>query len=54
MFDGEQVPEFMGVPMRTVNQVLCAKGNQIFSVEPTDSVLHAIEIWRRGISVRCS
>ena len=30
--------------MRTVNQLLCAKGNQIFSVEPTESVLLAIEI----------
>jgi CBS domain-containing protein len=44
MFDGEQVLEFMGVRMRTVNQLLSAKGSQIFSVEPTDSVLRAIEI----------
>jgi CBS domain-containing protein len=44
MFDGEQVLEFMGVRMRTVNQLLDAKGKQIFSVDPTDSVLRAIEI----------
>jgi CBS domain-containing protein len=44
MFDGEQVLEFIGVRMRTVNQLLCAKGNQVFFVEPTDSVLLAIEI----------
>jgi CBS domain-containing protein len=30
--------------MQTVNQLLKAKGGQIFSVGPTDSVLHAIEI----------
>ena len=30
--------------MKTVNQVLRVKGSQIFSVAPTDSVLHAIEI----------
>lgn len=30
--------------MQTVNQLLRAKGNQLYSVEPTDSVLHAIEI----------
>ena len=30
--------------METVNQLLKAKGGQIFSVAPTDSVLHAIEI----------
>ncbi len=30
--------------MYTVNQLLRTKGNQIFSVEPTDSVLRAIEI----------
>jgi CBS domain-containing protein len=30
--------------MQTVNQLLKAKGGQIFSVEPSDSVLHAIEI----------
>ena len=30
--------------MQTVNQLLQAKGNQIFSVAPQDSVLHAIEI----------
>jgi CBS domain-containing protein len=43
VFDGEQVPEFMGVRMQSVNQLLRAKGNQIFSIEPTDSVLQAIE-----------
>lgn len=30
--------------MQTVNQLLKAKGGQIFSVDPADSVLHAIEI----------
>ncbi|HMK87055.1 MAG TPA: CBS domain-containing protein [Steroidobacteraceae bacterium] len=30
--------------MQTVNQLLRAKGNQIFSVAPTDSVYQAIEI----------
>jgi CBS domain-containing protein len=30
--------------MQTVNQLVRAKGNQIFSVEPTDSVLQAIEM----------
>jgi CBS domain-containing protein len=30
--------------MQTVNQLLRAKGNQIFAIEPTDSVLQAIEI----------
>jgi CBS domain-containing protein len=30
--------------MQTVNQLLRAKGNQIFSVEPGDSVLKAIEM----------
>jgi CBS domain-containing protein len=30
--------------MRTVSQLLSAKGDQIFSVEPTDSVLLAIEM----------
>jgi CBS domain-containing protein len=30
--------------MRTVNQLLREKGSQIFSVEPTDSVRHAIEV----------
>ncbi|MGA2189510.1 MAG: CBS domain-containing protein [Steroidobacteraceae bacterium] len=30
--------------MQTVNQLLQVKGGQIFSVAPTDSVLHAIEI----------
>jgi CBS domain-containing protein len=30
--------------MQTVNQLLRAKGGQIFSVSPTDSVLRAIEI----------
>jgi CBS domain-containing protein len=30
--------------MQTVNQLLKAKGGQIFSVKPADSVLHAIEI----------
>ena len=30
--------------MQTVNQLLQAKGTQIFSVAPTDSVLRAIEI----------
>jgi CBS domain-containing protein len=30
--------------MQTVNQLLGAKGSQIFSVEPTDSVLQAIEM----------
>jgi CBS domain-containing protein len=30
--------------MQTVNQVLEGKGGQIFSVTPTESVLHAIEI----------
>jgi CBS domain-containing protein len=30
--------------MQTVNQLLHVKGSQIFSVLPTDSVLHAIEI----------
>jgi CBS domain-containing protein len=44
MFDCGQVLEFMGVHLRTVNQLLDAKGNQIFSVEPTESVLRAIEI----------
>jgi CBS domain-containing protein len=44
VFDGEQVPDFMGVRMHTINQLLRAKGDQIFSVEPTDSVLKAIEI----------
>ena len=30
--------------MQTVNQLLQAKGSQVFSVAPQDSVLHAIEI----------
>ena len=30
--------------MQTVNQLLRVKGSQIFSVAPTDSVLHAIEV----------
>jgi CBS domain-containing protein len=30
--------------MQTVNQMLRLKGGQIYSVAPTDSVLHAIEI----------
>ena len=30
--------------MQTVSQLLQAKGNQIFSVAPQDSVLHAIEV----------
>jgi CBS domain-containing protein len=30
--------------MQTVSQLLQAKGNQVFSVGPQDSVLHAIEI----------
>jgi CBS domain-containing protein len=30
--------------MRTVKQLLGDKGNQIFSVEPADSVRHAIEV----------
>ncbi len=30
--------------MQTVHQLLQAKGGQIFSVAPTDSVLHAIEM----------
>ena len=30
--------------MQTVNQLLRAKGTQIFSVAPTDSVLRGIEI----------
>jgi CBS domain-containing protein len=30
--------------MQTVNQLLRGKGNQIYSVAPTDSVLHAIEV----------
>ncbi len=30
--------------MQTVDQLLRAKGSQIFSVEPTDSVLQAIEM----------
>ena len=30
--------------MQTVNQLLRGKGNQIYSVTPTDSVLHAIEV----------
>jgi CBS domain-containing protein len=30
--------------MRTVNQLLLAKGGQVFFVSPTDSVLRAIEI----------
>ena len=30
--------------MQTVNQLLSGKGNQIYSVAPTDSVLHAIEV----------
>jgi CBS domain-containing protein len=34
----------MGNGMQTVNQLLRVKGNQIYSVAPTDSVLHAIEI----------
>jgi CBS domain-containing protein len=33
-----------GVRMETVNQLLKVKGDQIFSVAPTDSVLRAIEI----------
>jgi len=33
-----------GVRMQTVNQLLRAKGSQIYSVAPTDSVLRAIEI----------
>ena len=33
-----------GIAMQTVNQLLRGKGNQIYSVAPTDSVLHAIEI----------
>ena len=33
-----------GVRMETVNQLLKVKGGLIFSVAPTDSVLHAIEI----------
>jgi CBS domain-containing protein len=34
----------MGVRMQTVNHLLRAKGNKIFSVEPTDSVRYAIEV----------
>ena len=34
----------MGGFMQTVNQLLHGKGNQIYSVAPTDSVLHAIEV----------
>jgi len=30
--------------MQTVNQLLRAKGGQVFSVAPEDSVLHAIEV----------
>src|SRR5271154_5630144 len=30
--------------MQTVNQLLRAKGSQLFSVAPTDSVLQAIEV----------
>ena len=30
--------------MQTVNQLLTSKGEQVFSVAPTDSVLRAIEI----------
>ncbi len=30
--------------MQTVNQLLRVKGSQIFSVAPTESVLHAVEI----------
>jgi CBS domain-containing protein len=30
--------------MQTVNQLLRAKGGQVFSVTPRDSVLHAIEV----------
>ena len=30
--------------MQTVNQLIRAKGGQIFFVQPTDSVLHAIEV----------
>ena len=30
--------------MQTVNQLLRAKGGQVFSVAPQDSVLHAIEV----------
>src|SRR6204780_823054 len=33
-----------GVSMQTVSQLLQAKGSQIFSVAPSDSVLRAIEI----------
>jgi CBS domain-containing protein len=33
-----------GVRMETVNQLLKLKGDQIFSLAPTDSVLRAIEI----------
>jgi CBS domain-containing protein len=35
---------FSGVRVQTVKQLLQVKGGQIFSVLPTDSVLHAIEI----------
>lgn len=33
-----------GGSMQTVNQLLRAKGGQVFSVTPHDSVLHAIEV----------
>lgn len=35
---------FSGGRMQTVNQLLTIKGEQVFSVGPTDSVLRAIEI----------
>jgi CBS domain-containing protein len=37
-------PGINGGIMQTVNQLLRAKGGQVFSVAPEDSVLHAIEV----------
>src|SRR5271163_1451730 len=34
----------MGASMQTVNQLLRVKGNQFYSIAPTDSVLRAMEI----------
>jgi CBS domain-containing protein len=39
-----ELPQLLGDLMQTVNHLLRQKGNQIFSVAPTDSVRQAIEV----------
>jgi hypothetical protein len=39
--------------MQTVSQLLQEKGDQVFSVTPQDSVLHAIEIMATGMWELC-